>query len=164
MYHTSQSLRSSLGGWGWGWDTPPGSARFLPSLSHHVWLGFYFLHFLWYLAPWCIFVHFCSLARVLPISLVTKIVCFPSVNLAATQIRWTLTYWAVCHWYVVRWGVSSTHRTRVECWRQFACPPDQQSHCLATVLDDVDGVRVGHALRLVAIYLQNLVAHPESPI
>lgn len=33
------------------------------------------------------FVHFCSLARVLPISLVTKIVCFPSVNLAATQIR-----------------------------------------------------------------------------
>lgn len=91
VYHTSQSLRSSLGGWGWGWDTPPCSARFLPSLSHHVWLGFYFLHFLWYLAPWCIFVHFCSLARVLPISLVTKIVCFPSVNLAATQIRWTLT-------------------------------------------------------------------------
>lgn len=113
VYHTSQSLRSSRGGWRWGWDTPPCLARFLPSLSHHVWLGFYFLHFLWYLAPWCIFVHFCSLARVLPISLVTKIVCFPSVNLAATQIRWTLTYWAVCHWYVVRWGVSSTHRTRV---------------------------------------------------
>lgn len=46
-----------------------------------------------------------------------------------------------------------------ECWRQFACPPDQQSHCLAAILDDVDGVRVGHALCLVAIYLQNLVAH-----
>lgn len=46
-----------------------------------------------------------------------------------------------------------------ECWRQFACPPDQQSHCLATVLDDVDGVRVGYALRLVAVYLQDLVTH-----
>lgn len=46
-----------------------------------------------------------------------------------------------------------------ECWRQFARPPDQQPHCLATILDDVDGVRVGHALRLVAINLQDLVTH-----
>lgn len=46
-----------------------------------------------------------------------------------------------------------------ECWRQFARPPDQQSHCLAAILDDVDGVRVSHALRLVAINLQDLVTH-----
>lgn len=113
MCITLHNLCGPPWGLGVGIGTPPYLARFLSSLIHHTWLGFYFLHFLWFLAPWCIFVCFCSLARVLPITLVTKIICFPSVNLTATQVRWTLTYWAICHWYIVWRGVSSTHRTRV---------------------------------------------------
>lgn len=54
-----------------------------------------------------------SLTRVLPTPLVTEIVRFSHVNVATTQIWWTLTYRTICHWYIVWWWVSTRHWTRV---------------------------------------------------